>query len=389
MEETKDLEGLKILNTSKRRIASAVHLVLTAGAYLGLYICFKDLFRATLFYLIGYFLLHLALQRIPNIGFYNPGYYEYWSGGDIIRVASDSYVEYYGFADISVEIFIEAAVYGVVAVAAYYILPTFIFYILLIAAIAIIVLKYIIYPFVNDIINICSRYIVQDVTDTIRDAITGLILILTVVSIVASFFVFPAIMPKTLDMEALLEDHYDDLPNPFAGSDLSTGNITFKQASTVCELNYTGEMVSESGLIKLGEADIRFQNHFTYWKVDTASIRYTGMKVVSPVDFNAETNIEIEGYEGLAIVSAKFDKYENGVGEGTFTVTDKESGDVKFTSKFTTGYRVDGGAYPDEIYIYLETPIDVGYFGYGRLETNIDFDKNTLNLVAFGINLQD
>lgn len=111
------------------------------------------------------------------------------------------------------------------------------------------------------------------------------------------------------------------------------------------------------------------------------------MKVVSPVDFKCEAQMELEGYEGLAIVSAKFDKYENGIGEGTFTVTDKESGDVKFTSKFTTGYRVDGGAFPDEIYIYLETPIDVGYFGYGRLETNIDFDEDSLTLVAFALEL--
>lgn len=387
-----DTADRKILNSPKRRIAAAAHLIITAGAYLGLYLHFGDFFRATLFYLIGYFVLHLIIRKIPNIGFYKPGSYEYWSGGNVITVHDENYVEFYGFIDMSLEIIAEVAVYGVAISILYFILPMFISYILIIAAAAIIVIKYILYPFINDIINICSRYIVGDFTAVLRDLVTIIVAALAVVSIIGAYFVFPKILPKSLNMAAELEEYYDHTPNPFYGNDLTKSKITYKHASTVCIVNHEGEMISESGLIMLGKARITFQNHLTHWSVKGVRIQHTDMRVVSPVDFKTETEIEIENYTGLAIVSAKFDKYEHGTGEGTFTITDKASGEVKFVSRFTTEYyysfSAESGTDTDKINILLETPIDVGYFGYGKLETDIDFDKNTLKLVAFGIELQ-
>ncbi len=379
--------ALDIQGRLKRVTISTVHLILMAVGFILCFIWQRDLLSTIIFFSLGYIIIHLILKRIPNIGFYNPGYYEIWDGKDCTRIRDESYVKFYGFGSIGFEVVIEMVGYIIAMALMYFILPPVMSYAVILGAIFIATFKCIIFPTLCDIVNIVSKRSPRLELDTINKVTTFVGIGLVVVYLIGGCFVFPVVSPKVLDPNAAIEQYYTENTyetNPLNNIDISDFEKKFKFFGTKCTLTNEGEFDYNSGLVKEGKAKVELEYMLTHWEVKRVTPTLTAATVNSPVTFSSEEVVELADYNGLAMVKVAINKFDGANGNGNLTVTDKATDKVVYKSDFKLEPKNDIIDSEYTLKAVLNNPIQFGYFGFGSLEFiwNISTDKIELETFA-------
>ncbi len=378
-------------NSAKRTIISVIHLIFTVAAFIGCLIWQDDLFMAAIVYSIGYIIIHLVLGKIPNIGYYKPGYYEVWQGNDCIKIADPNYVEFYGFGSIGFEVLIEIAVYGAVAALIISFLPKVMSYAVILGGLFVLIFKCVLFPTVRDIVNIVSKKNHGLTLSNFNNLITYIGIGLVVVFLVGSCIMFSFISPKSLDVNKAVDSYcatHDYAVNNIESVDLSGGEPKFKFFGARCNYKQEGYFDLKNGMIKQGTVRVELEYMITHWAVERITAVFDSVTVNSPVSFTSEEEVELDDYNDLATVCLTVNEFDGEKGSGKLTVTDKESGEAVYSSDFEleATYGISMSKY--DLDVRLEDPIRFKYFGFGTLELEWNVVEDTMELETFANELE-
>ncbi len=379
-----EIKTMNKKNASKRRISALLHLVLTLVALIGCYLWTEDIILTVPAYLLGYLVIKLIFSLLPEMGTFEGGYVDVYIGnGQYLRRWDEKATTHYGFFNVVIDVGVQVLGFILVAVLVYMILPDFMFYFILLGGAGIAMIKYLLLPIIADVTNIIAKSNKFQLFDNISVLVLPIGAILTVVAIIGAYFVLPNILPQKLNaIEAL--DEYSEMVNEsnnFKGMNSNELDIEFKHASTSAELNYEGQFDCGNGIIKTGKSTVEFTYNLERWKVKNTSYEFEGiLKVTSPVTFICDDEgFSMENFEAPALVKIRIDYFDGTLGKGNYEVIEKSNGRVVFTTPLTIE-----PLYDDSLRFILETPIDVGYFGYGDFECKYDIYRDTFELKDFG-----
>ena len=378
-------------NNTTRRVISAIHLILTVAAFIGCVIWRDDLLMGAIVYSIGYIILHAIIGKIPNIGYYKPGYYEVWNGNDCIHVADENHVEFYGFGSIGFEVLIEVVIYGVVAALLSAFLPKVMGYAAILGVLIVLLLKCLIIPTISDIVNIISKRNHGSIVDDSGSLISYGVIGLVVVFIVGCCVIFPFTSAKNLDVNKAVDSYYtkyDHKINPVEDADLNGGKPKFKFFNARCSYKKEADFDFKNGMIKKGEVRVELEYMLTHWEAERITPAFSSVIVNSPVSFTSEEEVELADYKAPSIVSFTVNKFDGENGSGKLTVTEKETKKVVYSSDFTI--EPSYGLSHDSILlkVILKDPIRFEFFGFGSLEMEWHIEEDTIELETFGKELK-
>lgn len=375
----------------KRRIISIVHLVLSVSAFVACYIWQKDLLSTVIFYSLGFIIVHSITQKIPNIGFYKPGYREEWHGDYCHCIPDENHVAFYGFGSIGFEVLIEMVCYGVIAALLWAFLPNLLSYAVILGAIIVMAFKCIIFPTVCDLVNIISKKNHALSLDLVNTIVTYGCIGITLLSLIGSCILFPFISPKSLDVNEAVESYYAEhaaKTNAFGGADLNEGEKDFKFFGMKCIVKQEGDFDLKNGMVKKGRSQIQLEYMLTHWEAKQISSQFDSLVVNSPVSFTSEEVVELSDYNDLAVISVTINEFDGTDGTGILTVTDKASGKTVYSSNFTI--TPTGGIWSSEydMDMKLDNPIQFIYFGFGSLDLTWNVSEDKMELETFGEELK-
>ncbi len=385
----KEIEEMNKKDRIMRIITSSVHLVLIVGAFIGCWIWTKDIILAVGAYLLGFLAIKLLLSFIPDMGTYVGGGYVdvYIGNGEYVKQWDDKAVTKYGFFNVLGDVIMHLIGFVLLVVFAYYLLPYFMFVFLFVGGVGLAVIKYLALPVIRDVCNIIAKKAKNRLFNTIDIIAEWVCVVLIVVSIVGAYFVLPNVLPQKLDVIEALDVYCEEekTTNNLKGVDPNKYEIKYKHASTVAEFDYEGDLDCGNGIIKNGRAQILYRYNFEEWQAERASYEFNGeLKIVSPVTYSCDDEIfSMANYESPSIVKIRIDYFDGTTGKGNYEVIEKSTGNVVFTTPLTIGMPVYGKfGYTFEF--FLETPINVGYFGYGKFLCDYDMGSDTFEIKEFG-----
>lgn len=375
----------------KRRVISVIHLIFTVAAFIGCIIWQDDLLMGAIVYSVGYIILHVIIGKIPNIGYYKPGYYEVWQGNDCIQIADPNHVEFYGFGSIGFEVLIELVIYGALAALISAFLPKVLGYAAILGALFVMLFKCVIFPLIRDVVNIASKKNHGLTLEGFGTVVTYLGIGLAVLFIVGCCVIFPFTSSKNLDVNKAVESYYtkyDYKENLVEKVDLNGGEPKFKFFGARCSYKKEADFDFKNGMIKQGEVSVELEYMLTHWQAERITSDFTSVIVNSPVSFTSEEEVELADYKAPSIVRFTVNEFDGEKGSGKLSVTEKETKKVVYSSDFTLELSYGLSHDKVDLDVILKDPIQFQYFGFGSLDLAWNFEKDTMELETFAKELK-
>lgn len=350
-------------NTSNKfplRKAYAIgHILLVALCMLVCLLFFKHWFLAIAFYVIGNMMLPTLLKFMVKIGdYYEVEHYSIDDEGNVTPVLGD-FIYRYGLFSSLRDTFIVflAGVFLVALVSS--LLPPIMYFFWLITGVILLLLNYIIYPLLADVVQLVSDEDPSEMLISKKKTFFRIMIVSTLVLSIAATITLPLVARATLNTNKVVAGYFEtqDKVNPLADIDLNDAPRDFDNMVLKNELIYEGDIAIAENYTFSG-CQISMSFHPIKFKWEINKLSFLGQsKITGGVCFEGEGPAGTHGAKDPVKLTVYFDSAET----GTLTIKDSATGEELLVTSFVMGeYDTLQKGYK----MTLKDAIMSNYFGY-------------------------